>query len=160
MEVSRILKPASVRCETHVSSKKHALDILSEMLANAADGSSAAEILEGLVARERLGSTGLGGSVAMPHTRQPGVGASVAAVLKLDEPIDFDAPDGNPVALLFGVLVPEDSDPAEVQRLVALVKKLRDADLQRELRAAADPLGVYDLIVARLAAAGDATIHD
>lgn len=155
-----VLKPTSVRCETRVSSKKQALDILSEMLADAAAGANAAEILEGLVGRERLGSTGLGGSVAMPHTRQAGIAAAVAAVLKLDEPIDFDAPDGKPVGLLFGVLVPEDSDPAEVQRLVALVKGLRSADLQRQLRGAAEPRAVHALLLANLTAANDATIQN
>ena len=61
---------------------------------------------------------------------------------------------------MFGVLVPEDSDPSEVQRIIALVKQLRRPDLQRELHAVTEPRGVYDLLVDRLNAANNATIHD
>lgn len=143
MDVSTILKPTSIRCEAQVRSKKHALDILSEMLAEAAGGLSAGEILEGLVNRERLGSTALGNCIAMPHTRQPGVSGPVAAVLKLAEPIDFDAPDGKPVDLLFGVLVSEDGDPAELRAILETVKGLP----RPQLHDAAEPRSVYNLCI-------------
>jgi PTS system nitrogen regulatory IIA component len=143
MDVSTILKPTSIRCEAQVRSKKHALDILSDMLADAGGGLSAGEILEGLVNRERLGSTALGNCIAMPHTRQPGIAGPVAAVLKLAEPIDFDAPDGKPVDLLFGVLVPEEGDPAELREILETVKELP----RTELHDAAEPRSVYNLCI-------------
>lgn len=153
MEVKNILSRDSIRCEPRVGSKKHALDILSEMLATAASGPSAGEVLEGLVSRERLGSTGLGGSVAMPHARQPGIAGKVGAVLKLAEPVDFGAPDGRPVDLLFGLLVPEGGDPAELDEILELVRNLRDPDVQDALRGSTGPRSLYELLARELGTA-------
>jgi PTS system nitrogen regulatory IIA component len=139
MDVKPMLKVSSIRCEAQVKSKKHALDLLSHMLAEAAGGPTAGEVMTGLVGRERLGSTGLGEAIAMPHTRLPGVTGKVAALLKLAEPVDFGAPDGQPVDLLFGLLVPEDSRDAELSEVHALVRKLSDPELKRELRSSSDP---------------------
>lgn len=134
MDDSEILRPASVRCEAKVGSKKHALEILSEMLADAADGPTAVQVLEGLVGRERLGSTGIGGCVAMPHTKQPGVTGRIGAVLKLDEPVEFNAPDGEPVDLLFGLLVPEDSAANEVANVLERVRNLCRPEIRQQVK--------------------------
>jgi len=146
MDVAAILAPGSVRREERVSSKKAALDLLSTMLAEAAGGIDAGTVLDGLAARERLGSTGLGAAVAMPHARAPGIERSVGAFLRLDEAVDFDAPDGIPVDMLFGLLVPESSTQEDIDELRDLVKKLRDATLQRELRNAGDEETLYRLL--------------
>src|SRR5690606_39855948 len=92
MDLARILAPDSVRYARDVRSKKHALDILSEMLAAAGGKPSAAEVLNGLASRERLGSTALGHCVAMPHARLPGLERTVAAFLRLEEGAAVDAP--------------------------------------------------------------------
>lgn len=134
MDESSILRPASVRCEAKVGSKKHALEILSEMLADAAGGPTAVQVLQGLINRERLGSTGIGACVAMPHTKQPGIQSKVGAVLKLDEPVDFNAPDGEPVDLLFGLLVPEDSAANEVADVLERVKNLCRPEVHQQIR--------------------------
>ncbi len=135
MDDSDILQPTSVRCEAGVLSKKHALEILSEMLADAVGGGpTAVQVLEGLVSRERLGSTGIGRSVAMPHTKQPGVQDKVGAVLKLDRPVEFDAPDGAPVDLLFGLLVPEHSASNEVADVLERVRNLCRPEVQQQVR--------------------------
>lgn len=152
MDVAAILAPDSIRREARVSSKKAALDLLSTMLAEAAGGVDAGTVLDGLAARERLGSTGLGAAVAMPHARAPGIGRSVGAFLRLDEAVDFDAPDGNPVDLLFGLLVPESSTPEDIDELRELVKKLRDATLQHDLRDAGDEETLYRLLTDGMAA--------
>lgn len=146
MDVANILAPTSIHCEPKCTSKKHALELLSRMLAAAAGGLSAGKVLDGLAARERLGSTSLGASVAMPHTRVTGIGVIAGAFLRLTIPVTFDSPDDKPVDLLFGVLVPDDSSAAELKELRELVKKLRDPDLQRELRATDDPQALYDLL--------------
>jgi len=145
MDVRSILKPDSIRCESHVRSKKHALDLLSQMLAEAAGGPTPAEVMSGLVSRERLGSTCLGAAVAMPHTRLPGVRTMVAALLKLAEPVDFGSPDGQPVDLVFGLLVPEDSRNSELREVGTLVRKLCDPELQRELRSTNNASALYGL---------------
>ena len=149
MEVKDILKPGSIRCASHIRSKKHALDVLSQMLAEAAGGPSPIEVMNGLVGRERLGSTGLGKAVAMPHTRVSGLKEKVAALLKLDEPVDFGSPDGQPVDLLFGLLVPENSASRELSEVDTLVRTLRDPELQRELRSSSDPTVLYKLVAKR-----------
>lgn len=145
MDIKSILKVGSIRCESQVKSKKHALDVLSQMLADVAGGPTAGEVMTGLVGRERLGSTGLGQSIAMPHTRLPGVTAKVAAVLKLAEPVDFGSADGQPVDLIFGLLVPENSEDAVLRDVSALVRKLSDPELKRELRSSSDPSVLHSL---------------
>jgi nitrogen PTS system EIIA component len=146
MDVTTILKLGSIRCESHVKSKKHALDLLSEILAEAADGPTAEEVMNGLIVRERLGSTGLGQAIAVPHAKLAGVTKNVGAVLKLDEPVEFGSPDGRPVDLLFGLLLPVDPNGAGKRQVDELVKKLRDPKLQRELRSSMDPQTLYSLM--------------
>lgn len=149
MDNANLLRPGSVRCETRVGSKKHALEILSEMLADAAGGPTSAEVLEGLVTRERLGSTGLGRAIAMPHTKQPGVRGRVGAVLKLDEPVDFNAPDGEPVDLLFGVLVPEDSAANALSDVLERIKSLCRPEMREQLEGC-EPRRLYELCSEKL----------
>lgn len=148
-----MLKPRNVRCEVSAGSKKHALDLLSEVLAEAADGPSAGVVLEGLANRERLGSTGLGSSVAMPHARMAGIDSSAAAFLKLSEPVDFGSPDGRPVDLLFGLVVPEDWSADDLKDIGRLVKRLRDPALQEKLRNSNDPTRLCTLLADSLASA-------
>jgi PTS system nitrogen regulatory IIA component len=146
MDVATILEPGSVCCEAEVGSKKHALEILSQILADAAGNLKAGAILDGLAARERLGSTGLGSSVAMPHARLGGIDRMVGGFLRLTKPVSFDSTDGEPVDLLFGLLVPAGSAAADLKEIRELVKKLRDPDLQRALRAAEDAAALYELL--------------
>lgn len=147
MNISAMLKPRNIRCEISAGSKKHALELLSEALADAAAGPKAGEVLEGLASRERLGSTGLGNAVAMPHTRVAGIAESAAAFLKLSEPIEFDSPDGEPVDLLFGLLVPEESSTEDIETLNEVARRLRDPLLQDKLRSTDDPTFLCTLLV-------------
>ena len=146
MDVASVIAPGSVRCAKSFRGKKHALDFLSQILAETSEGLSAGEILEGFVARERLGSTALGRAVAMPHTRLAGIEKSVGAFLKIEEPVNFDAEDGEQVDLLFGLLVPEACTNGEIKEMRELIQRLRDPVLQQELRAADDPQELYDLL--------------
>jgi PTS system nitrogen regulatory IIA component len=141
-----LLAPNSVRYASDVTSKKHALDILSSALADAVEGLPAGEILEGLASRERLGATVIGDSVAMPHTRMAGIDEFVGSFLKLSKPIDFDAPDGSRVALLFGLLIPQDATEKELKELRSLVRRLRDPELQRNLTDVSDPRELHRIL--------------
>jgi PTS system nitrogen regulatory IIA component len=149
-DISLILAPRSIRCVDNVASKKLALDVLSQALAAAVDGTSSAEILDGLAARERLGSTGIGDAVAMPHTRMAGIDNFVGAFVKLSAPVEFDAPDGRPVDLLFGLLIPESCSERELRELRVLVKKLRDPMLQESLNASCDPAQLHRILTENL----------
>ena len=146
MDVANILKPDSVRCESGVRSQKHALELLSDILESNQENLNAAEILEGLVNRERLGSTALGHSIAMPHARLNGLDRSIGAFLKLDVGVDFDSPDGEPVDLLFGVLVPQDCTDEQIREMKELIQRLNDSALQLQLRETTDPAELYDLL--------------
>lgn len=152
MDVAKIVAPDGVRCETQVGSKKHALDVLSQMLSAAIGNVSAGRILEGLAARERLGSTGLGASVAMPHTRLGGIEKVTGAFLRLDEPVPFDSLDQRPVDLLFGLVIPDGSQPAELTEVRDLVSTLRDPELQQRLRAADGADALYDALAGNFTA--------
>jgi len=150
MDVARILRPENVHCEKQARSKKHVLDLLSEALAAAAKGYDAEEIFESLVQRERLGCTGLGKSVAMPHARVEGLEESIGAFLRLGEAVDFDSADGEPVDLIFGLLVPAHCDDEQIRAVRELIEKLGDADLQRQLHNAAEPAELYNLLTESL----------
>lgn len=153
-----MLNPANIRCDVDAGSKKRALDLLSEMLAEGT-GLSPADVLEGLASRERLGSTALGGAVAMPHARVAGLESGTAAFIKLNAPVEFDAPDGGGVDLLLGLLVPDivDSDGAE---LAELARRLDDPALLERLRLAEDAAALRAELIERLAPAPIASTDD
>lgn len=150
MDVANILKPDSVHCGLSARSKKHALELLSQALAASTAAYGAWEILEGLIQRERLGCTGLGRSVAMPHTRLSGLDQSVGAFLRLDDAVDFDSVDGAPVDLLFGLLVPEDCDDDQIREVRELIERLGDSALQQQLHQAEEPAQLYELLTESL----------
>jgi PTS system nitrogen regulatory IIA component len=136
MELTRLLSAERTRCGVNVTSKKRALECLSEQLM--ADREAGAEttrnILEGLIVRERLGSTGLGRGVALPHTRSPDIEAPRAALIRLTSPIGFDAADREPVDLLLALLVPEHSNDEHLRILARLAELFRDQALCDRLR--------------------------
>ena len=146
MDITLIVDKQSVLCNAAARSKKHALDLLSQLLAEAASTLSAAEIFEALVGRERLGCTALGDAVAIPHGRIAGIDRNVGAFMKLQEPIDFDAPDGEPVDLIFGLLVPQDCEDAELAELRQLAARLSDPRFQQQLRRARNSDVLYGLL--------------
>src|SRR5690349_23165957 len=97
MKLNAILSADRVASGVAVTSKKKALEELSKLLAKGSGALSATDIFNGLTAREKLGSTGLGHGVAIPHGRMPGVTGSVGAFVRLKHPVDYDAHDGQPV---------------------------------------------------------------
>ena len=146
MDVASILRPESIRCEGEVRSKKHALELLSELLGNRNEELNAADILAELVKREQLGSTGLGHSIAMPHARMDGIDATIGAFLKLENGVEFDSSDGVTVAMLFGVLVPQDCSDDQIREMKELIQRLQDSALQTQLRETTDLAELYDLL--------------
>ena len=108
MSIETILGQDSVLCNAQARSKKHSLEILSELLARPNADIAVDDIFENLIERERLGCTSLDLGVAFPHCRIDGLKEPVAAMIRLSEPVDFDAVDGEPVDLIFGLIVPDD----------------------------------------------------
>jgi PTS system nitrogen regulatory IIA component len=136
MLISDLLSQERIRCDVHSSSKKRLLELISEELARNSDQLTKREIFESLCARERLGSTGLGKGVAIPHGRVKGTRSVEASFFRLKKPLPFDAVDGEPVDLLFALAVPEDCSEDHLKLLSQVAELFSDADLLRELREA------------------------
>jgi PTS system nitrogen regulatory IIA component len=139
MNLSEILSVNRVRLGLEVASKKRALETLSELLASCHPVDPALSprvVRDALIARERLGSTGLGHGVALPHGRLPDFDHTTAAFVRLADGVDFDAPDGAPVDLLFGLLVPEQSTEVHLEILAAVARALNEPLIRERLRRA------------------------
>lgn len=146
INVNDLLDINRISCNSEAASKKRVLEQLSEMMA-ANDGSiNQQDIFDSLISRERLGSTGLGHGVAIPHGRIKSGDKTVAAVMKLKEGIDYDAVDNQPVDLIFALLVPEHSTEEHLQLLAQLAEMLSDSDLVKHLRGAGDSKALYDTL--------------
>ncbi len=143
MLLEEIINADAVLCNAHARSKKHCLEILSELLVRSTPDISADEIFENLIDRERLGCTSLDMGVAFPHCRVDGLKESVAAMIKLSEPIDFDAPDGEPVDLVFGLMVPAKVDESHHADIRMIASVLGDLGLRGRLRDASSSSELY-----------------
>ena len=104
-------------------------------------------VLEHLEERERLGSTGFGRGVAIPHARYPDLSRPVAAVLRLDQPVDYTAADGLPVELVFGLLSPENSGATHLHALATVSRLMREEKLRDSLADAPDEAALYSLLI-------------
>lgn len=146
MKIAEILSPERVSQGQTFTSKKKALEELSQLLARGVTGVTAADILSSLTAREKLGSTGLGHGVAIPHGRLAGVSNSVGAFMRLKHPLDYDAHDGHPVDLIFGLLVPQGATEAHLKHLAAIAEMFSDESFCKKAREASDDKALYALI--------------
>lgn len=153
MDLEQLITPAQVVCRNDVNSKKKALDVLSHHLAAARpDRLDSRAVLDSLLGRERLGSTGLGQGVALPHGRLAGTDQAVGAVLKLNHGIDFGAMDEEPVDLLFGLIVPEHFTDEHLKILAYLAEMFSNEAFCQRLRLLHDDQLLYqELINWRLA---------
>lgn len=109
-------------------------------------GLDAEQVLEGLEERERLGSTGFGRGVAIPHARIEGVRRPVCAVLRLASPVEFNAADGMPVDLVFGLLSPENAGATHLHALAAISRLTRDESQHEKMTSAPDAEALYALL--------------
>jgi PTS system nitrogen regulatory IIA component len=136
-QFARHLPVKNVLVDLAVASKKRVFEQAGLLFENNHDIGRAA-VFDSLFARERLGSTGLGQSVAIPHGRIKGLKEALAAVIRLAEPIPFDAPDGRPVKLLVVLLVPEQASQTHLDLLSELAQMLSDKPFRESLMSAPD----------------------
>ncbi len=136
MHITDLLTAEQVSCEEDVSSKKRALQQMAHLLAHSHPETREDDVFDSLLERERLGSTGLGHGVAIPHGRIASAKEASAAVIRLDKGIDYDAPDGEPVDLLIGLIVPQDSTSEHLDILACLADVLANEDTRLKLRRA------------------------
>lgn len=133
--LAAILPPTQVLVGIDATSKKRAFEEAGLMFENL-HGLSRALVTDSLFARERLGSTGLGHGVAIPHGRIKGLKAPMASVFRLSQPIGFDAPDEQPVGLLIFLLVPEAATQKHLEILSEIAELLSDAVLREKIKSA------------------------
>jgi len=143
--LAAILPAEQVLVSVDATSKKRAFEEAG-LLFESLHGLSRALVTDSLFARERLGSTGLGHGVAIPHGRIKGLKAPMAAVFQLAQPIGFDAPDERPVLLLIFLLVPEAATQKHLEILSEIAELLSDAPLREKIKAGGDAAELHAII--------------
>ncbi len=151
MPLTDLLTPQAVMPALKVNSKKQALQELAARAA-ALCGRSDREVLDVLAQRERLGSTGIGNGIAIPHGKLPKLERLFGVFARLDRPIDFEALDGQPVDLLFLLLAPEAAGADHLKALARVARLLRDPEVARKLRESRDAEAIYVVLTTSPAA--------
>jgi PTS system nitrogen regulatory IIA component len=145
MPLNDILKPGAVFTGLKAVSKKQLLQILSEKAAGIT-GLSEREIFDTLQQRERLGSTGVGNGIAIPHGKLKGAAGLTGLFARLDQPIDFEAIDDQRVDLIFLLIAPETAGADHLKALSKVARALRNQETVERVRHAADDAAVYDVL--------------
>jgi nitrogen PTS system EIIA component len=146
MDIKEFLSPIDVLVDICVPNKARVLQELAQRAATRLN-LSAGQILSDLLKREKLGSTGTGGRIAIPHARISGLSKPFGILVRLQNPIDFDAIDGQPVDLLFLLLLPVTPDMEQLNALASVARILRDSENVRNLRCARDSEGLFHAMV-------------
>ncbi len=145
--LGELISAADVRLDIDVSGKDQLLRQVASLLA-ARHGLAEGPILEGMLAREQLGSTAVGHGVAIPHARMSQCHAAAGVFVRTKVGIPFDAPDGRPVSVFLSLIVPNMANERHLQLLAAAAGMLSDRSFRDKLRAAADPAEVRELLAA------------
>ena len=148
MILEQLIDPGSVLCNAHARSKKHSLEILSELLANPNPDIGNEEIFSKLIERERLGCTSLDKGIAFPHCRISGLQNSCGALIKLSEAVEFDSPDGVLVDLILGLILPEELNDSHYADIDMITGILGNDSLTARLRSANSSSELYDCLMA------------
>lgn len=143
--VSTLLPAANVLLDLQVSSKKRLFEQVGLHFENH-HGLARSAVYDSLFARERLGSTGLGQGIAIPHGRIKGIKEALGAFVRLAQPVPFDAPDGAPVSIAFVLLVPEQATDKHLQILSELAQMFSDRGLRESLASAPDAARLVEII--------------
>lgn len=146
ISIQSILAPELTLCGVPGSSKKRILELIASHVAETHAELDENRIFNNLVARERLGSTGIGQGIAIPHCRLENCRRVIGALLTLAEPIPFDAIDNEPVDLLFVLIVPQEATSEHLELLSQLAEKFNDRDFCQRLRQCRDSKDLYRII--------------
>ncbi|QIG78533.1 PTS IIA-like nitrogen regulatory protein PtsN [Stakelama tenebrarum] len=140
-----LLTPEAVRCGAHAASRKALLQKLGALTAQAY-GFDGDLVAERMLAREKLGSTGFGNGIAIPHCKIEGLRHSVGLFLRLDRPVDFNAVDDMPVDLIFALVSPANSGAAHLKALAKVSRAMRDQEFADKLRGAGSNDALFALL--------------
>ncbi|MCG8416129.1 MAG: PTS IIA-like nitrogen regulatory protein PtsN [Pseudomonadales bacterium] len=147
MQLEEILTPQRCYCRMDWSSKKRILTKISDLLAGQNLAIEPEEIYTALMAREQLGSTGLGNGIAIPHCRVANCQEIIGSLITLEQAVDYDSIDGKPVDLLFVLIVPQERSDDHVKTLAGLAEMLSDEDFCFTLRTTNDSEDLYNIAI-------------
>lgn len=146
MDIADILSADRVQLEVEASSKKRALEIVSSLIAQSSETLSSRSVFDALIAREKKGNTGLGHGVALPHCRMSGGTETIAAFIRTRGDIGYDAADGEPVRLIFALLVPEEATEDHLQILARIAEFFSDEQRRNALATEHSPEKAHALL--------------
>lgn len=149
MKISDVLSPELTQCSFSGRSKKRVIEALSHLLAEYLNGGNEiSELLfDNFVAREKLGSTGLGNGVAIPHCRTSGINKIHGCLVKLSHPVDFDAIDDQPVDLIFALVVPEEKNDEHLSTLARIATIMQNDEYRQRLRDCSEDISLFNTVV-------------
>ena len=147
MDIASILFPDCTKSAVRCNSKKKLLEYISSLAAQRLPGMSEQEVFDALLEREKLGSTGLGNGIALPHGKIGNEHNIVAVMVQCESPIEFDAIDKKPVDLLFALLVPVDQCQNHLKTLASVAEKLSDKGVLKRLRCAEGDSELYQALI-------------
>jgi nitrogen PTS system EIIA component len=146
MNIGDLIDRSAISLRVNASSKRQALAVIAEIAARKL-GLDAGVILDALTEREAAGSTGVGHGVAAPHARLAGLDRMRGVFIRLEQPIDFDAVDDQPVDLIFALFAPKEAITEHLRALARVSRLLRQADLRQQLRQARSADALHALLV-------------
>lgn len=146
MDLSELVVPDAVIGSLKASGAKQALQEIGRRAADVYN-LDCREVTDGLLAREKLGSTAMGSGVAIPHARVAGLDRIVGLFARLEKPVDFEAPDGQGVDLMFTLLAPEEAGADHLRALARVSRLLREDGMREKLRASSDPNALHALLL-------------
>ncbi|UTO28417.1 PTS IIA-like nitrogen regulatory protein PtsN [Bartonella harrusi] len=146
MNLSELIAPEAIIPALKANSKKQVLQILSERAAELT-GLSERVIFDIVLQREKLGSTGLGSGIAIPHGKLPDMNRIIGIFARLENPVDFEALDDEPIDLIFLLLAPENAGADHLKALSQIARVLRHADVVQKLRNTHDAHTLYTLLI-------------
>jgi len=147
LDFSQLLDISRISHNQEISNKKRALEALAGLLAPFSEEHSHMDILDALSARERLGSTGLGHGIALPHGRMQDLEQPLAAIITLNKGIDFEAADEQKVDILFALIMPENANDEHLQTLATLAKLFINEDFRQSLRETHEASAILNLFI-------------
>ncbi|GLT15046.1 PTS IIA-like nitrogen regulatory protein PtsN [Vibrio algivorus] len=146
MQLNEVLSLDCTKAAVQCTSKKRALEIISEIAAQHS-GLDSNRLFECMLSREKVGTTGIGNGIAIPHGRMLDSEQAIAVLLQCEQPVDFDAIDSRPVDILFALLVPDEQCKTHLKTLSLMAEKLNDKATLKQLRHAQTDQELYNIMV-------------
>ncbi len=146
MQLNQVLSLDCTKSAVQCTSKKRALEIISEIAAQHGE-LNPTTLFECLLNREKVGSTGIGNGIAIPHGRMQDSEQAIAVLIQCEEPIEFDSIDNRPVDILFALLVPDEQCQLHLKTLAQMAERLNDKATLKQLRQASSDQELYDIMV-------------